>query len=40
MLKFAVALLVVTLVGFVSLGFRVGLIVAAAVPLTLGTVFV
>jgi multidrug efflux pump subunit AcrB len=40
MLKFAVALAVVALVSFLSLGFRVGLVVAAAVPLTLAAVFV
>ena len=40
MLKFFVALLVVMLVCFVSMGWRVGLVVAAAVPLTLATVFV
>ncbi|WP_018971970.1 efflux RND transporter permease subunit [Rudaea cellulosilytica] len=40
MLKFFVALLVVMLVSFVSMGWRVGLVVAAAVPLTLAVVFV
>ena len=40
MLKFAAALSVVMLVSFFALGFRVGLVVAAAVPLTLGAVFV
>ncbi len=40
MLKFFVALSVVMLVSLLSLGWRVGLIVAAAVPLTLATVFV
>ncbi|WP_250633644.1 efflux RND transporter permease subunit [Pinirhizobacter soli] len=40
MLKFFVALLVVMLVCFVSMGWRVGLVVAAAVPLTLAVVFV
>jgi multidrug efflux pump subunit AcrB len=40
MLKFAVALGVVMLVGFASLGLRVGVVVAAAVPLTLAGVFV
>jgi multidrug efflux pump subunit AcrB len=40
MLKFAVALAAVMLVSFASLGFRVGLVVAAAVPLTLAAVFV
>jgi len=40
MLKFFVALLVVMVVCFVSMGWRVGLVVAAAVPLTLAVVFV
>ncbi|MGH8158206.1 MAG: efflux RND transporter permease subunit [Rhodanobacter sp.] len=40
MLKFFIALLVVMLVCFVSMGWRVGLVVAAAVPLTLAAVFV
>ena len=40
MLKFAVALGVVMIVSLVALGFRVGLVVAAAVPLTLAAVFV
>jgi multidrug efflux pump subunit AcrB len=40
MLKFFAALLVVMLVCFVSMGWRVGLVVAAAVPLTLAAVFV
>ncbi|NWA24946.1 efflux RND transporter permease subunit [Pseudomonas gingeri] len=40
MLKFFVALTVVMIVSLVSLGWRVGLVVAAAVPLTLATVFV
>jgi putative MATE family efflux protein len=40
MLKFAVALAVVMIVGLVTLGARVGVVVAAAVPLTLGAVFV
>ena len=40
MVKFFVALLVVMLVCFVSMGWRVGLVVAAAVPLTLAAVFV
>jgi multidrug efflux pump subunit AcrB len=39
MVKFFVALLVVMLVSFVSMGWRVGLVVAAAVPLTLAVVF-
>lgn len=40
MLKFLVALGVVMLVSFVSMGWRVGIVVAAAVPLTLAAVFV
>lgn len=40
MLKFFVALLVVMIVCLVSLGWRVGIVVAAAVPLTLATVLV
>ncbi|MGN6322831.1 MAG: efflux RND transporter permease subunit [Dyella sp.] len=40
MLKFFVALLVVMVVCFISMGWRVGLVVAAAVPLTLAVVFV
>ncbi|MGH8519347.1 MAG: efflux RND transporter permease subunit, partial [Panacagrimonas sp.] len=40
MVKFAVALLVVILVSLLSMGWRVGLVVAAAVPLTLAAVFV
>ena len=40
MVKFFVALLVVMVVCFVSMGWRVGLVVAAAVPLTLAAVFV
>lgn len=40
MVKFFAALLVVMLVCFVSMGWRVGLVVAAAVPLTLAMVFV
>lgn len=39
MLKFFVALAVVMLVSLLALGFRVGLVVAAAVPLTLSMVF-
>ena len=39
MVKFFVALLVVMLVSFVSMGWRVGIVVAAAVPLTLAVVF-
>ena len=40
MVKFFVALLVVMVVCFVSMGWHVGIVVAAAVPLTLGAVFV
>lgn len=40
MIKFFVALLVVMMVCFVSMGWRVGVVVAAAVPLTLAVVFV
>ncbi|WP_043355149.1 efflux RND transporter permease subunit [Cupriavidus basilensis] len=40
MLKFFAALVVVMLVSFVSMGWRAGLVVAAAVPLTLAVVFV
>ncbi|WP_454775199.1 efflux RND transporter permease subunit [Janthinobacterium tructae] len=40
MLKFLAALLVVMLVCFVSMGWRVGIVVAAAVPLTLAVVFI
>lgn len=40
MVKFFVALLVVMLVSFISMGWRVGVVVAAAVPLTLAIVFV
>ncbi|HLY43739.1 MAG TPA: efflux RND transporter permease subunit [Terracidiphilus sp.] len=40
MLKFFVALAVVMIVSFISLGWREGLVVAAAVPLTLAAVFV
>ncbi|WP_226583675.1 efflux RND transporter permease subunit [Acuticoccus sediminis] len=39
MLKFAMALGVVLLVSLLSLGWRVGIVVAAAVPLTLAAVF-
>ncbi len=39
MLKFAMALSVVLFVSLVSLGWRVGIVVAAAVPLTLAVVF-
>jgi multidrug efflux pump subunit AcrB len=40
MLKFVVALAVVMIVSLISLGWRVGVVVAAAVPLTLAAVFV
>src|SRR5947207_6006683 len=40
MLKFCVALGVVMAVSLVSLGWRVGIVVAAAVPLTLAFLFV
>ncbi|QUN32507.1 efflux RND transporter permease subunit (plasmid) [Cupriavidus sp. KK10] len=40
MVKFFVALLVVMVVSFLSMGWRVGIVVAAAVPLTLAAVFV
>src|ERR1044071_7261559 len=40
MVKFFVALGVVMLVSFLSIGWRVGIVVAAAVPLTLAAVFV
>ncbi|MCQ4272075.1 efflux RND transporter permease subunit [Pseudomonas kuykendallii] len=40
MVKFFVALLVVMLVSFISMGWRVGIVVAVAVPLTLAVVFV
>lgn len=40
MLKFAMALGVVLFVSLVSLGWRVGIVVALAVPLTLGVVFI
>src|SRR5207245_10386028 len=40
MLKFFVALGVVMLVSILSLGWRVGIVVVAAVPLTLAAVFV
>ncbi|WP_390344593.1 efflux RND transporter permease subunit [Variovorax boronicumulans] len=40
MMKFFAALLVVMLVSFLSMGWRAGLVVAAAVPLTLAVVFV
>ncbi len=40
MVKFFAALMVVMLVCFVSMGWRVGLVVAAAVPLTLAVVFI
>src|SRR5258706_7125961 len=38
--KFVVALLVVMIVSLISLGWRVGLVVAAAVPLTLSATLV
>ena len=40
MLKFAMALGVVLLISLLSMGWRVGIVVAAAVPLTLAVVFV
>ncbi|TWE24267.1 AcrB/AcrD/AcrF family protein, partial [Zymomonas mobilis] len=40
MLKFFVALAVVMIVSLISLGWRVGVVVAAAVPLTLATVMI
>ena len=40
MLKFAVALAVVMIVSLLALGFRVGIVVACSVPLTLSAVFV
>ncbi len=40
MLKFAAALAVVLVVSFIALGWRVGLVVAFAVPLTLAGVFI
>ena len=40
MIKFFVALLVVMVVCFISMGWRVGVVVAAAVPLPLAVVFV
>ncbi|WP_017777553.1 efflux RND transporter permease subunit [Paraburkholderia kururiensis] len=40
MVKFFVALLVVMIVSFASMGWRVGIVVSAAVPLTLAGVFV
>ena len=40
MLKFLAALLVVLVVCFASMGWRVGVVVAAAVPLTLAAVFI
>lgn len=40
MVKFFAALLVVMVVCFVSMGWRVGVVVAAAVPLTLAAVFI
>jgi multidrug efflux pump subunit AcrB len=40
MIKFFVALLVVMVVSFASMGWRVGIVVSAAVPLTLAGVFI
>lgn len=40
LLKFVVAISIVLLVSFLSLGFRTGIIVALSVPLTLGATFV
>ena len=40
MFKFFVALAVIMIVSLISLGWRVGIVVAAAVPLTLAAVFV
>jgi len=40
MLKFVVALAVVIVVSLATMGFRVGIVVAAAVPLTIAAVFV
>jgi multidrug efflux pump subunit AcrB len=40
MLKFFVALAVVIIVSLIALGFRVGIVVAMAVPLTLSAVFI
>jgi multidrug efflux pump subunit AcrB len=40
LLKFVVALAVVLLISFASLGFRTGIVVALAVPLTLAVVFI
>ncbi|MDR6214339.1 efflux RND transporter permease subunit [Paracidovorax wautersii] len=40
MMKFLAALMVVLVVCFVSMGWRVGVVVAAAVPLTLAAVFI
>jgi len=40
MVKFFFALVVVMLVSFLSMGWRVGIVVAAAVPLTLAAVFI
>src|SRR5207237_2544235 len=39
-IKFAMAVGVVMLVSLLSLGWRVGIVVVAAIPLTLGAVFV
>ena len=40
MIKFFVALIVVMVVSFASMGWRVGIVVSAAVPLTLAAVFI
>ncbi|MBZ2188227.1 efflux RND transporter permease subunit [Alcanivorax sp. JB21] len=40
MLKFFAALIVVMLIGFLSMGWRAGMVVSAAVPLTLAAVFI
>src|SRR5947199_9289095 len=40
MVKFAMAVCVVMLVSLLSLGWRVGIVVVAAIPLILGAVFV
>lgn len=40
MLKFFVAIIVVVIVSLISMGWRVGIVVAAAVPLTLAAVFI
>ena len=40
LLKFAAAVLIVLAVSFASLGWRTGVIVALAVPLTLAVIFI